>query len=213
MSVPKLFRDRRHLVGVSLVVVAILVMLAAVSSIRNLLPRTPRAAPGVVARPAAPSRAARPARPSSPTGPANQPAGLLALDDFQVTVPEAWERRQDWEDQGPGTKLFLVGPELAKMRLVVGVDVYPLKSGTALEQFVKDYGTKWAGRVTAETKATLCGQPARLIAYSEGNADKSFLLCVWRDKGFAIGMIAPTGQGRKAMAQFREVLDTFQVYE
>ena len=140
-------------------------------------------------------------------------AGPLALDDFQITVPAEWVRKGEWEDEGPGTKLFLVGPEVAQVRLVIGVDVYPLRTGTTLEAFVQDYSTRWAGQNLVQKKATLCDQPARLVVLAEGDLEKTFLLTSWRDKGFVIGMVAPNGQRQKALPEFRRVLDSFQVYQ
>jgi hypothetical protein len=151
----------------------------------------------------------KPNQPAAPTEP-----GLVLLDDFQVTIPQGWERRKDLEDEGPGTKLFLVGPEISNTRLVVGIDTYPLKTGTTLEAFVKQYRARWATMLpTTDKPAALCGQPAHMIGFSEGGLDKLFILCVWREKGFILGMIGPTDQSQKALPLFRAVIDTFQVYE
>jgi hypothetical protein len=150
-----------------------------------------------------------PGRLPAPTQP-----GQYSLDDFQITVPPGWERRKDYEDPGPGTKLFLVGPVVGASNLVLGIDVYPLRSGTTLEQFVNQYSVKqWNLALLTNRPATLCNQPARILALSESGLDKLYLLTVWREKGFAIGMIGPAGHSTKTTPLFRQVVDTFQLYK
>lgn len=139
--------------------------------------------------------------------------GLTLSDDFQVVIPKGWERRPDLEDSGPGTKLFLVGPERSGISLVIGVDVYPLRRGTTLQQFAKDYSQRWAGRSLIERSATLCQQPSRLFTLTEGTVEKLYLLLVWRDKGFIVTLAGPSGQAGTNKQEFRRVLDSFQVYE
>ncbi|NPV47831.1 MAG: hypothetical protein HPY69_12790 [Armatimonadetes bacterium] len=146
---------------------------------------------------------------SEPTEP-----GTLALDDFRVVVPDTWERVKEMEDEGPGTKLFLVGPEVAKVRLVVGVDVYPLPEGVGLDEFTKYYAKSWEGKPgLARSEATLCENPAEMISFSENGQEKVFLMMVWRGKGFCVTMISPEGQRSKSLQEFKAVLDTFQVYQ
>jgi hypothetical protein len=136
------------------------------------------------------------------------------LDDFRVVVPETWQRRKEMEDEGPGTKLFLVGPEVSKVNLVIGVDVYPLPEGVTLESFAKDYAKSWRGKAgVAETEATLCDNPARMVSFTENGQQKVFLMMTWLGKGFCVTMISPEGQRSKSLAEFKTVLDTFQVYK
>ncbi len=139
--------------------------------------------------------------------------GSLALDDFRVVVPEHWQRRKEMEDEGPGTKLFLVGPEVAKVNLVIGVDVYPLPEGVSLGQFTQYYAKSWQGKPgLAKSDATLCGNPAQMVSISENGQQKVFLMMVWRGKGFCVTMISPEGQRSKSLQEFQTVLNTFQVY-
>jgi hypothetical protein len=164
-------------------------------------------------RPApAPDTLASASRPGVPAT-ALPTTGLLLSDDFQLVIPKGWERRPDMEDSGPGTKLFLVGPERSGINLVIGVDVYPLRSGTTLTQFAKDYSQRWAGRSLIERSATLCQQPSRLFTLTEGTVEKMHLLLVWRDKGYIVTLAGPSGQAGTNKQEFRRVLDTFQVYE
>lgn len=160
----------------------------------------------------APDPLAAASRPGVPAA-AAPTTGLLMSDDFQLVIPKGWERRPDLEDSGPGTKLFLVGPERSGISLVIGVDVYPLRSGTTLQQFAKDYSQRWAGRSLIERSATLCQQPSRLFTLTEGTVEKMLLLLVWRDKGFIVTLAGPAGQAGANKQEFRRVLDTFQVYE
>lgn len=148
-------------------------------------------------------------------GAVNQPKqpGLVNLDDFQVVIPPGWQRRKDWEDEGPGTKLFLLGPKITGGQMVVGIDVYPLRSGTTLDAFVKQYSARWNQALLAAKPATLCEKPAQMLTIAENGLDKVYLLSTWRDKGLAIGMIAPAGQMGTATPSFRLVVDTFQLYQ
>lgn len=139
--------------------------------------------------------------------------GQIALDDFQIVVPPGWQRRKDWEDEGPGTKLFLLGPKVQGGQLVVGIDVYPLPSNPSLADFVTQYAARWNQALVTDKPATLCEQPARMLAVSENGLEKVYLVTVWRGKGLAIGMIAPTGQMTAATPTFRLVVDSFQLYE
>lgn len=140
--------------------------------------------------------------------------GLLALDDFQVVIPSGWQRRKEMEDEGPGTKLFLAGPTIGKQQLFIGFDVYPLRAGTTLEDFTRQYAARWAQfRPAIDRESRLCDQPARMLGFADAGLDKLFLISIWRNKGFVIGMIGPSGEGQKAISAFREVVDTFQVYE
>lgn len=140
--------------------------------------------------------------------------GSLALDDFRVVVPDTWERLKEMEDEGPGTKLFLVGPEVAKVRLVIGVDVYPLPEGVDLEAFTEYYAKSWEGKPGLKrSEATLCENPAVMVSFNENGQEKVFLMMVWRGKGFCVTMISPEGQQSKSLQEFKAVLDTFQVYE
>lgn len=144
--------------------------------------------------------------------PSKQP-GLVNLDDFQVVVPPGWQRRKDWEDNGPGTKLFLLGPKITGGQMVVGIDVYPLRSGTTLEDFTQQYSARWNQALLTSKPATLCEKPGRILALAENGLDKMYLLSIWRDKGFAVGMIAPAGQMATSTPSFRLVVDTFQLYQ
>ncbi|MEN6642055.1 MAG: hypothetical protein ABFE08_06380 [Armatimonadia bacterium] len=140
--------------------------------------------------------------------------GLAQFDDFQVVIPEGWERRQDLEDGGPGTKLILFGPKVAETPLFVGIDVYPLRAGTTLEQFVGQYVERsLPGRSPKVKKATLCDQPARMLGLTESGVDKVYLVAVYKDKGFVVGMIGPSGHLSENTQAFREVVDTFSFYE
>ena len=117
------------------------------------------------------------------------------------------------EDEGPGTKLFLLGPKITGGQMVVGIDVYPLRSGTMLDDFAKQYSARWNQALLASKPATLCDKPGRILTIAENGLDKVYLLSVWRDKGLAIGMIAPAGQMTAATPSFRLVVDTFQLYQ
>lgn len=140
--------------------------------------------------------------------------GEIVLDDFRVIVPDTWQRKKELEDEGPGTKLFLVGPVVAGVGLVIGIDVYPLPEGTTLEDFVKQYTKSWQGRSGYDvTDATLCREAAKMVGFTESGLEKTFLLMTWRGKGFVVGMISPVGQRNRATSEFRTVLDTFQVYD
>jgi hypothetical protein len=144
---------------------------------------------------------------------ASRRPGLVNLDDFQIVVPPGWQRRKDWEDEGPGTKLFLLGPKITGGQMVVGIDVYPLRSGTTLDTFTKQYSARWNQALLTSKPATLCDKPGRLLTIAENGLDKVYLLSVWRSKGLAIGMIAPAGQMAAATPSFRLVVDTFQLYQ
>lgn len=153
------------------------------------------------------------AAPVPPSEAATQP-GTVALDDFRVAIPPGWQRQKELEDEGPGTKLFLVGPALAQVRLIVGIDVYPLPEGTTLQAFGEQYTKSWQGKPSYSSKdGELCRNPAQIVTFTEAGLRKTFLLSTWRGKGFVIGMISPLGQHHRALQEFRSVLDTFQVYE
>lgn len=139
--------------------------------------------------------------------------GVLKLDDFVITLPQGWQRRRDWEDEGPGTKLFLLGPKVGTSQVAIGIDVYPLRSGVTLDQFVKQYSARWNLALLGQQEATLSGQPARMLSLTEGGQDKLYLITTWRSKGFAIGMFGPGGHGSRNTAAYRQVVDTFQLYE
>jgi hypothetical protein len=150
----------------------------------------------------------------APAPEAATPPGTVALDDFRVAVPPGWQRQKELEDEGPGTKLFLVGPALAQVRLIVGIDVYPLPEGTTLQAFGQQYTKSWQGKPSYSSKdGELCRSPAQIVTFTEAGLRKTFLLSTWRGKGFVIGMISPLGQHHRALQEFRAVLDTFQVYE
>ncbi|MHB8993821.1 MAG: hypothetical protein ACYC63_01055 [Armatimonadota bacterium] len=139
--------------------------------------------------------------------------GLLQLDDFQVVIPKGWQRRSDWEDVGPGTKLFLLGPKVADVALVIGIDVYPLREGTTLEQFTTQYSARWDEASISNKPARLCEQPARLLGLTENSLDKLYLITVCKNRGYAVGMIGPTGQSAQCTPLFRQLVDSFQLYE
>jgi hypothetical protein len=139
--------------------------------------------------------------------------GLLQLDDFQIVIPKGWQRRSDWEDQGPGTKLFLLGPKVGQVQLVIGIDVYPVRAGTTLDQFAKQYKGQWNPVFVSDKPARLCEQPARMVGVTENSLDKLYLLCVCKNRGYSIGMIGPTGQSAQSTPYFRQLVDTFQLYE
>jgi hypothetical protein len=141
-------------------------------------------------------------------------AGTVALDDFIVVIPANWQRKKEMEDEGPGTKLFLVGPVLTGVNLVMGIDVFSLPQSTSLEDFVKEYSKPWQGKPSlAIANATLCGEPAKMVSFEENGQQKVFLMMARRGKGFVIGMISPAGQKLLAVKEFEQVLGAFQVYE
>lgn len=167
------------------------------------------------ARHGAARQVALPEKPG-PDGTAATPGqpGLAQFDDFQIAIPEGWERREDLEDGGPGTKLILFGPKVADTQLFIGIDVYPLRAGTTLEEFTKQYAERsLPGRSPRAKKATLCDQPAQMLGLTEGGLDKVYLVTVYRDKGFVVGMIGPSGHTNENTAAFREVVNTLQFYE
>lgn len=139
--------------------------------------------------------------------------GLLKLDDFQIVLPAGWQRRKDWEDPGPGTKLFLLGPKAGTVQLVIGIDVYPLRGGTTLEQFSKQYSQKWDPALLTQRPAFCCGQKAQMLALNENGLEKLYLLTVSGEKGFAVGMIGPAGSTTANTQAFRRVVDTIQLYK
>ncbi len=150
-----------------------------------------------------------------PAAPAEQPAltGQLTLTDFRIVVPPGWERRPDLEEQGPGTKLFLAGPTVGDGQLYLGIDVYTLPHGMKLADFIKRYSSQWAGTAGLSDKpAALCGKPARMLAMSDGRVDKLFLVAVYGDRGYVIGMFGPTGQGTASVKAFQAVVNSFQFY-
>jgi len=150
-----------------------------------------------------------------PAGPAAAPVtGELALGDFRLVVPPGWQRRPDLEEQGPGTKLFLAGPTVGKGQVYIGIDVYPLPPGMALADFIKRYSSTWVGLgVIADKQASLCGKPARMLSMSDGSVDKLFLVSVWRNHGYTVGLFGPSGQAEANVKVFKTVVDTFQLYE
>lgn len=200
-----LHRIRGKKMAFALIVAAVLLISAAAM----LIVRSNGVRHGAATQLAMPAAPVAPGQAATPTQP-----GLAAFDDFQVVIPEGWERRQDLEDGGPGTKLILFGPQVAETPLFVGIDVYPLRAGTALEQFVKDYVDRsLPGRSPRVKKATLCDQPARMLGLTESGVDKVYLVSVYKDKGFVIGMIGPSGHLNENTQAFREVVDTFSFYE
>ncbi len=145
---------------------------------------------------------------------ASNDTGEIVLSDFRLVIPAGWKRRPDLEEAGPGTKLFLEGPHVGAGQLYIGIDVYPLPQGMNLQEFIRRYSANWAGlRRKLEKPATLCNCPARMLLLSDGTTDKLFVLCVRRNRGFAIGMFGPSGQNAANVKAFRTVLDTFQFYE
>ena len=140
-------------------------------------------------------------------------AGQIALDDFRIVVPQGWQRRPDLEEQGPGTKLFLAGPAAGDGQLYIGIDVYTLPHGMKLRDFIQRYSAQWTGPGDqSDQPTTLCGQPARMLALSDGHTDKLFLVAVHGDRGYVIGMFGPTGQGDANVKAFKAVVDSFQFY-
>jgi hypothetical protein len=140
--------------------------------------------------------------------------GTVALDDFIVVVPENWQRKKEMENEGPGTKLFLVGPVLAGVNLVMGIDVFGLPESTSLPDSVKEYSKPWQGKPSlAISASTLCGEPAEMVSFEENGQQKMFLMMARRGKFFVIGMISPAGQKLLAVKEFEQVLSTFQVYD
>lgn len=139
--------------------------------------------------------------------------GLLKLDDFQIVIPVGWQRRRDWEDPGPGTKLFLLGPKAGTGQLVIGIDVYPIRSGTTLDQFTKQYSQKWNAALLTQKPAIFCGQKAQMLGINENGVEKTYLLTASDGKGFAIGMMGPAGSTTTSSKAFRQVVDTFQLYK
>lgn len=163
--------------------------------------------------PGAPMNAAAPDLQLPGQLPGDTQPGLLKLPDFQIVIPAGWQRRRDWEDAGPGTKLFLLGPKAGTGQLVIGIDVYPLPKGTTLEQFVKQYSQKWNAALLTQEPATFCGQQAQMLQINENGLDKLYLVTVSDAKGFAIGMMGPAGTTASSAKTFRQVLDTFQFYQ
>lgn len=170
---------------------------------------------------------ARPPSATSPTGaaaeaplllpapPAATPAvtGQVSLNDFRLVIPPGWQRRPDLEEQGPGTKLFLAGPMVGEGQLYIGIDVYTLPHGMRLPDFIERYSAQWTGVAGLQDKpAGLCGQPARLLALSDGKVDKLFLVAVHGDRGYVIGMFGPTAQGEANVKAFKAVVNSFQFY-
>jgi len=144
----------------------------------------------------------------------SQDSGEIVLSDFRLVIPAGWKRRPDWEETGPGTKLFLEGPHVGAGQLYIGIDVYPLPQGMNLQEFIQRYSANWAGlRRKLDKPATLCNYPARMMLLSDGTIDKLFVLCVRHNRGFAIGMFGPSGQHVANVKAFRTVLDTFQFFE
>ena len=139
--------------------------------------------------------------------------GQLSLRDFQIVIPQGWQRHKEWEDEGPGTELFLVGPVAGASNLVLGVDVYPLREDTTLDDFGKQYSAKWNPGLVSNQPATLCNQPARMLELTENGQDKLYLVAIWRGRGFAVGMIGPAGQQAQTTPLFRQVVDSFQLYQ
>jgi len=153
--------------------------------------------------------------PALPAAPAAPPAltGQISLDDFRIVIPKGWQRRPDLEEQGPGTKLFLMGPVVGDSQLYIGIDVYTLPHGMKLPDFIKRYSAKWAGLgVLNDKPGSLCGKPARMLAMSDGRVDKLFLVAVRGERGYVIGMFGPTGQGPNNVRAFKAVVDSFQFY-
>lgn len=155
----------------------------------------------------------------APAAPAAAPTtaavtGQIALSDFRIVIPAGWQRRPDLEEQGPGTKLFLEGPTVGAGQIYVGIDVYPLPQGMTVQDFIARYSSQWAQAAPlADQPATLAGQPARMLAMSDGQMDKLFLVAVRGDRGFAIGMFGPTGQSAQNVKAYQAVLNTFQFYQ
>lgn len=139
--------------------------------------------------------------------------GQITLADFRIVIPPGWQRRPDLEEQGPGTKLFLEGPTVGAGQVYVGIDVYPLPQGMTVQDFIARYSSQWAAAApVGDQPATLAGQPARMLAISDGQMDKLFLVAVRDDRGFAIGMFGPAGQSAQNVKAYQTVLNSFQFY-
>jgi hypothetical protein len=52
-----------------------------------------------------------------------------------------------------------------------------------------------------------------MVGVTENSLDKLYLLCVCKNRGYSIGMIGPTGQSAQSTPYFRQLVDTFQLYE
>ena len=199
-----LHRIRGKKMAFALIVAAVLLISAAAM----LIVRSNGVRHGAATQLAMPAAPVAPGQAATPTQP-----GLAAFDDFQVVIPEGWERRGDMENDGPGTKLFLAGPDVAGTQLFVGIDVYPLRAGTTLEQFVKQYSdANFKAKSPHSKKATLCEQPARMMGLTEDGRRKVYMVTVYRDKGFVIVMLGPSGYISENDKAFREVMDTFSFY-
>ena len=153
-------------------------------------------------------------RPTQPLSADEKPEGLIRLDDFQIVISPAWQRLLEWEDDGPGTKLFLEGPSYDGVSLIIGIDVFPVSEETTLKAFADDFVQRWEGQqMTIDDQATLCDQPAQMVRFTDGDREYTYLLMLWRSKGFVVGMIAPRTSHKMLVEEFRAVMDTFQVYE
>jgi len=133
---------------------------------------------------------------------------------FRVTVPAGWLRHHGKETGS--TKLYLTGPEVNGKPLILGVDVYSLEPGMALENFSDGALSKYRDRAWTEDKTggavELCGERARRVAFTDSDGDNLFHLCVARGKAYIITMISPAGTMGAQEHTFDQVLGSFDLH-
>jgi zinc-ribbon domain len=141
-------------------------------------------------------------------------ANTVTTDSFEVVIPDGWDRETDKETGS--TRLFLRGPEVNGTRLVMGIDVYDV-GDMSLEKFSDEAMKRYKDRKWTEDKAgpevTLCGEPARRIAFVDSDGDNLFYLAVSGGKGYLVTMISPEGTMGEQEAAFDEVLKSFDLHQ
>ncbi len=139
----------------------------------------------------------------------------VTTDYFEVAIPEGWTRETDKETGS--TKFFLRGPEVNGQKLVLGVDMYDIESGTTLKEFSDQALAQYKDRTWTEDKqgggVALCGEEARRVAFADSDGDNLFYLCLANGKGYVITMISPKDTMGEQEKTFDEVLETFDLHK
>jgi len=146
---------------------------------------------------------------------AEKAISTVTTDYFEVSIPTGWTRETSKETGS--TKLFLRGPEVNGQKLVMGVDIYDVDSGTTLTEFSDHALANYRDRTWTEDKqgdgVALCGEEARRVAFTDQDGDNLFYLCLANGRGYVLTLISPKDTMSQEEKTFDEVLQTFDLHK
>jgi hypothetical protein len=136
----------------------------------------------------------------------------VVTDDFLLVVPPGWQRTDD--GSAPGT-ITIAGPEVDGGAPELGLYAEALNDpDIAVEEWSDQALTEFADVPWTEDDrdATVCGQPAREVAFTSDGSDVAMYLCVLDHKGFVVVTKAPEGTMGSQHDAFMRVLETLEIY-